>query len=82
MMAFGFGGFSMFFIFIFWIIIAGLIIWGLMQFFSGASGRATNNGAPPPGRSQVSALDLLKQRYARGEISKAEFEEMRRELSL
>ncbi|MBI2866181.1 MAG: SHOCT domain-containing protein, partial [Chloroflexi bacterium] len=36
-------------------------------------------GQPPPSRGE-SALDILKKRYARGEISKAEFEERRRDL--
>lgn len=82
MMAFGFGGFSMFFMFIFWIVIAGLVVWALLQFLTGAPERAASNGRTITGSRQSSALDVLKQRYARGEISKDEFDDMRHELSL
>lgn len=49
----------------------------LIRAFTGP-GRGTVVHHPPPGRT---ALDILKERFARGEIDKAEFEDKRRALS-
>lgn len=58
----------------FWIfVVAGialLVVW--------VAGRALSGGT---GRGVESALEILKKRYARGEISKAEYEEKKRDLA-
>ena len=57
---------------IFWLIILALVIWFIVSRFSRGSNRgahATAGGSP---------LDILKERYARGEIDTAEYEERRK----
>ncbi len=58
---------------IFWIVAAVvvvLILFALKYFMSKG----------PAGKPEKSSLEILKERYARGEISKAEFEEMKKDL--
>lgn len=62
---------------IFWIVILGLIIWAVVTAVRGAGGR---NGSVSASQSE-SALEILKRRYARGEINKAEYEEKKKDLS-
>jgi putative membrane protein len=61
---------------IFWIVVIGLILYLIF-------GRSSTKPSWPPGPSpeKETALDILKKRYARGEISKAEFEQMKRDIS-
>lgn len=75
MLGWGGGGFGGIFMLIFWaFIIVGVVfsIKWLAHSFSGT-------GDGKPGRSRP--LDILKERYARGEINKDEFEERKRILS-
>ena len=59
------------FMFVFWaLVIAGVVF--LVRYLA-RQGRAAGNGH--------SALEILKQRYARGEIEKDEFEAKRKDLS-
>jgi len=68
------GGMWMFFHFLFWLLVVIgvilLIVWVVRQ----TSGREG-------GRGGETALDILKKRYARGEISKEEYERMKDDLS-
>ena len=52
-----------------------LVVWLVRQAQGGAVA-----GPPAAGRGE-SALDILKARYARGEIDKAEYEEKKRDLT-
>ena len=61
---------------IFWIVFIGLIIWAIVAFVRGSSGSRGQDAS-----KMDSALEVLKKRYARGEISKEEFEEKKKDLA-
>jgi len=60
---------------ILWIVAIGLIIWAVVAAVRG--GESTGQGSP----KTDSALEILKQRYARGEISKEEYEQKKKDLA-
>jgi putative membrane protein len=57
-----------------WLVVLGVVIWALVRW---ASGRTPSASGPSSGPS---ALEVLRQRYARGEIDSATFEQMRERL--
>lgn len=76
--SFGFGGI---FMLIFW----GLIIWAvwvLVRRFSGQGccGHGSNEEKSKSQGKNLNALEILKERYAKGEISKEEFDKIRKDL--
>lgn len=88
-MIFGFFGlwFLLPFLFLghfFWIILLALLIMGLVRGFGYRRWHAPlypyRSGFPPMQYGQPSALDILRQRYARGEIDATTFEQMRERL--
>jgi putative membrane protein len=54
----------------------GLVIWAIVRRASGLSGGASGGRGDDDRR----ALRLLKERYARGEISREQYDEIRRDL--
>lgn len=77
----GFGGgmgFGMGFGWIFWLIIIGVAIWAVVRLTNNTSGYHRGFSGTPS--SQETPLDILKKRYARGEITKEQFKEMRKDL--
>ena len=67
---FFFGG--MWFGWFFWIAIIAIVIWLLVD-----RSNKTKQNLPP----QETALDILKKRYAKGEITKEQFEQMKKDLN-
>lgn len=66
---------TMFLMPVLWIAVLGLIIWGVV-----AAARGTGDSGSAA-RSGESALEILKKRYARGEINKEEYEAKKRDLA-
>jgi putative membrane protein len=67
-----FGGIAMV---IFWILLIGAIVWAVVYF----SRSSSQSGSTAP-RAET-PLDILKRRFAAGEIDQAQFEEMKHSLS-
>ncbi len=69
------GGYgTMFFMPILWIVVIGLIVWAVV-----AAARRPGESDGSSG-SADSALEILKRRYARGEINKEEYEAKKKDL--
>ena len=73
----GYGGFGggLFGMLLFW----GLIIFGIVLLVRWIAGPSSPRGNGPRARDKT-PLDILGERYARGEIDKAEFEQKRNDL--
>jgi putative membrane protein len=78
----GFGGWGTIYMIVFWAIIIALAVWLLSRLFPSGT-----NDTSPPRHNQTrwsdsveSPIEVLKRRYARGEITKIEYEEIRQDL--
>ncbi len=58
---------------LFWILLILALFWGLMAAVRGSGGNGASDGPR-------SALEILKERYARGEIDREEFESKKKDL--
>jgi putative membrane protein len=67
------GGFGSIFMIIFWVIIAAGIVYFIKWSFDQSGGSSAPRGN--------NALEILKERYAKGEINKQEFEEKKKDLA-
>ncbi len=70
----GWGG--MWFAPIFWVVIIGVIIWAVVTIVN-KNNRKQQNHFP----REEEALEILKKRYARGEINREQFEQMKNDLN-
>jgi len=62
---------------LFWIIILAFLFLGVRWLIQNA--RSANGGSVPDSR-KGDALEILKERYARGEITREQYQDMRRDL--
>jgi putative membrane protein len=69
-------GWSMGFGWIFMLLFWALVILGIVYLLKLISGRDSKSE-----RNEETALDILKKRYAKGEIGKEEFEEKKKDIS-
>jgi putative membrane protein len=67
-------GFGMISMVLFWV----LIILGIVILVRWIAASSSSGGSPP---REKTALDILKERYARGEIDREEFEQKKRGLT-
>jgi putative membrane protein len=68
----GYGGYGGMFMWLFWIIIAGALIYFLFE-------RSKKTGDSKES-DRESPTDILKKRYAKGEITKEEFDRMKKDI--
>lgn len=66
----GFGGLMI----IVWIVIIGLIVWGVVAL-------VRHSGSGSKSAEKEDPLEIAKRRYAKGEISKKEFEQIKKDLN-
>ncbi len=70
------------FFLLFWALIIGLVIWAITAWSRSSRNRTVTGSEVTPVAPGSRALDILKERYARGEITKEQYEEMRRDLTV
>jgi putative membrane protein len=56
---------------VFWVAVIALIVWAVRSF----------SGRMPAGSGGSNALDIARQRYAKGEITKGQYDQMKKDLS-
>jgi len=59
---------------LFWAVIIGLVVWGIAKLVGHESSRAESGGKSNP-------LDIARERYARGEITKEHFDQISKDLT-
>lgn len=75
------GGFSWIGTILFWIFLILTIVWLWRALDLGQTLRNTGSDAKSSSETPPRALDIAKERYAKGEIGKEEFEQLKQDLS-
>ena len=57
-----------------WIVITGLIVWGVIALVKHTGSGASSGSSRTP-------LDIAKERYAKGEINREQFEQIKKDLT-
>jgi putative membrane protein len=73
------GGFGFLLMLLFWGGVIALAVWLVSLLFPGAAGHSTST-LDGNGRKGETALEILTKRYARGELSRQEYQQMREDL--
>jgi putative membrane protein len=74
----GFGLLGLLFMLLFWGVLILFAVWVVRAIFSG---HTNNNTSMTPPRQGSDAKDILAQRYARGEITREQYEVMKQDIS-
>jgi len=61
---------------LFWGAVIALVVWAVQALAGRQAGQRPN----PPATGRSNPLDIAKERYARGEIDREEFEQLKRDL--
>ena len=70
---FGYGGITMIIMGLFWVLIIALVVWFFMRHIKSNSFSGMISNKNP--------LEIIKERYAKGEINKTKYEEIKKELN-
>lgn len=71
------GGFGFFFMILFW----GLVIWAIIALVQSVSRNNAQSAGGSSGVQADTALETLRKRYAKGEITKEQFEQMKKDIT-
>ena len=81
----GFGGMHLLgglMILLFWALIIGLVVWLVIRLTRSASSRPAQTTLPAQAAQPDPVLETLRRRLAAGEITSAEFDELRQKLGV
>lgn len=78
---YGFGMWGWVLMALFWLGVIVLAVWFISSVFPRAAGASSPRVTEGAAGSAISASEILKQRFARGEISQADYDEMRNHLN-